>query len=314
MSLGDAKYPEKKARKNAEKRLRYKIGNLPHLGEADLAENEYTFPILISLPRVIFDETPEGSKPVDVKFLDDAKVGEICVDIQSGDVTRQTNRSAVEENIRKKKQELEEEVQKALVKSAANKLCLLSYGRHKNMPAIEILSEVIISGELELDKLESLKKDYPTHLERLVQANLVKTSEGCVVPDNKLKNIINNKGSPSDRLNDALAHLFEENANNLGYMSDWLGPALDLAGYYYRRAIDSDSLPKVTMEEFRRKMAQKGDDKAFQTSRIVMQLENVGILQIENKHGERAWSGDEGIREDVMEQARDFNTIATAWA
>jgi len=310
MSLGDAKLPEKKARKNAEKRLRLDIGNLPHLGEADLEENEYIFPILISLPRVIFDETPEGPKPVDVQFLDDAQVGEIRVDAQSGEVTQQTKRSTVEDKIQEKKQEIEEEVQKALVKSAADDLCLLSYGRHRNMPAIEVLSEVIISGEFELDKLESLKKDYPTHLERLIEADLVKTRDGYVVPDNKLKQIMNDKESPSERLNDALAHLFRENADNLGYMNDWLGPALDLAGYYYRRAINSDSLPKVTIEEFRQKMAQKGEDKAFQTSRIVMQLEHVGIFQIDNKHGERAWSGDGDIQEEVLEKARDFTTIA----
>lgn len=314
MSLGDARLPEKKAKKEAEKNLRLTVGNLPHLGDSEMQNGEYVFPIMISVPRVIFEDTQEGPKPVEVKFLSESKVGEIHVDAQSGEINSRTDLRDIEDRIEEKKKEIERAVQKALIKSAADDLSLLSYPKHRNNPALEILSEIIISEQIELDKLRSFRsfEKYRNHLDTLEEAGLVSEEDGCIVAGDPLKYIEEDNGSPSERLNAALAYLFKTNADDLGFMSDFLGPYLKVAGYYYRRAIESDSLPEVTIEEFRRKMSkEEGREREFQVSRYLIELEQVGLLKISaTDFGERAWVGDPSIKAEILQQEQQLSTIA----
>lgn len=315
MSLGDARIPEEKAKKAAERKLRLNIGNLPHLGNAEDEDGEYVFPILISIPRVIFDETPEGLKPVDVKFMSESEVGEITVDAKSGDVTEYTSVSDVEDAIEEQKKELELAVQRALIKSAAKKLALLSYAQHRQMPVIEILSEIILNHEVEAHRVNRIEKDYSDHIENLIDVGLVKEEDGAFVPDDELSTILSEETSPSSRLQAALAHLFENKSDDLSMMNDFLGPYLEIAGYYYTRAVESESLPKVTLEEFRREISsrhsgQKAQKRSFKTARWLIQLEEIGLLQVANRHGERSWQGDSLVMDEILAQREELGQFA----
>jgi len=318
MSLGDAKVPEEKAQKAAERTLRLNIGNLPHLGDAERTDGEYSFPVLVSIPQVIFDETPEGLEPVDVKFMSNSEVGEITVDAGTGEVSEYTSPGDIESAIEQEKRELERAVQRALIQSTAKKLALLSYPQHRQMPLMEVLSEIILNGHVEANRVNRIKKDYSTHTENLKEVGLITEVDGVFEADDELKQIISNYGSPSDRLQAALTHLFENKSKDLEMMNEFLGPYLEIAGYYYTRAVASESLPKVTLEEFRREISSRhagkeGEKKNFQTARWLIQLEEIGVLKVANEHGDRCWKGDESVMDDLLskqDELGQFGVVA----
>lgn len=315
MSLGDARIPEERAKKAAERKLRLNIGTLPHLGNPEMEDNEYIFPVLISLPRVVFDETPEGPKPSEVKFMSDSEVGKILVDARTGDISEYTSASEVESAIREEKKELELAVQRALIKSASKELALLSYARHRQMPLIEILSEIILTNEVEARRVKKLTKNYDTHVQNLIDVGLIKEENGLYMADDRLNQIISDNGDPSDRLSEALAFMFKKKAHDLDMMNDFLRPYLEIAGYYYTRAVTSESLPKITLSEFRKEISSRysgkeAEDRSFKTARWLIQLEQIGLLEISQRHGDRAWQGDGAIKDNILSQRDELDQFA----
>lgn len=308
MTLGDARISEERARNAAERKLRLDIGNLPHLGDPQLEDGEYIFPILISIPRVVFEDTPEGQKATDVKFMSESKVGEISVNMKAEEVIDSTSAKEVETRIKEEKREMERAVQRALIRSASKQLSRLSYPKHRQTPVIEILSAIILDDEIEEGHILDKQEKYDNHIQNLIEVDLVKKEDGYFRADDALKEIIYEKGSPSERLNASLTHLFEKKSDDLDMMNDFLGPYLEVAGYYYQRAFISDSLPKVTLEEFRREIrsrhsGQKGNERAFKTARYLVQLEEIGLLQISELDGDKAWIGTTDIKDDLLEQS-----------
>lgn len=308
MSLGDSHVPEEKARESAEETLRLEIGNLPHLGDPEIEEGEYIFPLLISLPRVIFDK--EGEEPVGVRFLEETEIGEIRVNAATGEVTDRTDLHEIEAEIEEKEKEIEREVQRALIKSSAEEFSQLPYSTHRYTPVRNILSELILSAELPKSKLETMGvyEKYLDHINLLLDCNLIREENGSYVAGNILTQILSEGDKqPSEALKEAMKYLFEKNADNLEMMHEILGPHLEVAGYYYRRAIQSEELPSVSKSEIRRMLesrehGKKAKRKGFQASRYLLQLEEVGLLESEAEHGNRVWTGDKEIRKGILEQ------------
>lgn len=317
MSLGDSRIPTDNARRRAEKELRLKVGNLPHLGDMNSQNDRYVFPVKISLPVVIYDS--DEDEPVDVKFLSEDKVGEIAVDAETGEIADKTPLSTINDRIEEKKKEVERAIQRALIKSSAEKFSLLSYAEHRNTPEQDLLAEVILTGEIELGEIHSLKdKDTERYLEKietLVSLDLLRKEDGEITAGDELIKIQKSQDEPSDALNEAMAYFLRERAEDIDAMVNILGPFLELAGYYYRRAIESDGLPKVSRQEFRKQLAQRDSSgrrkiKRFKLSGYLLQLEEVGILKSTSNYGDRAWKGDKKIKQNMLEQQDQLGPVA----
>jgi len=132
MSLGDSRIPEDKALKAAEEELRLKVGNLPHLGAPSTVEGDYVIPILISLPRVVFDA--DTDEAIEVRFLSEEEVGEIRVSGKTGEVVDRTDLRKIESRINEKEKEVERAIQRALIKASAKEFSLLPYSGHRFNP------------------------------------------------------------------------------------------------------------------------------------------------------------------------------------
>lgn len=311
---------EEEARAKAEEILAFEIGNLPRLGELEVEEKEYVFPLLIRTPRVIFDE--DRSQPQDVRFLSKEKVGTIQVHSETGEVSR-TSLREIQKRVRAQQLELEELVEKALVRSSAERFSRLSFPDHRFTPVLDLLSRVLMDCSVPHDRLDEMKavnkKKYLRYVDLLNEVNLLRSTDAGIEADDVLIEMERDLGDPDDVSQAALGHLYREGIHEIDRIRQILGPYLNLGTYYYFRVLESDEFPAMTKEEFEQVLERHytGEDrsqKLFKLPRYLIQLERVGILESFSKNGERAWKGRAEVREDLYEEDEILEPYIEAFA
>ncbi|WP_254545865.1 hypothetical protein [Halomarina pelagica] len=319
MSIEQANISEDDARKKAEYILRFKIGPQYSLGDIEVNGSDFVFPIFISPPRVIFDELRQN--PVDVDYLDPTRVGKIRVS-KKGE-TEYTHPQTVYRRVRDYEKEIQQAVEKALISSAAKDFTQLPFPENRYAPVEDILAEVILRNTVPLDEIEALdspddneRGKYAKYVEELESIDLLKTRDGVVGAGNFLKEARRDNDKNHEILNTALAHYFRENVNDLEKIHGVLGPYLAVAGFYYRLAIESDTLPKVDesslRDAFEKHYQGKGrqtDLKLFKLSRYLLHLERAGILKPITQSNRRVWYGVDKIKDDLEEQTHYVGAI-----
>jgi len=324
MSVEVSGISEEKARKKAQKVLTFQIGNLPHIGDPVRIQSDYIFPLYIRRPRVIFDSSRE--RPIDLDFMSEQRIGTICVDGDSGEVTR-TDLPRINRRIRQQKSQVAEAVQQALVRSSAHQFSRLPFPTHRYTPILDILSHLLIEGPIDEDEIHDMSDEnsgsYSEYVDQLADVDLVRYRNGQVEADSvlieiKAEQIPPHESKNSKRLNAALAHFFREGAENTDSIRQILGPYLVLSAYYYRRALDIGSPPSVSEEEFKEEIERfySGRDelrKKFKVSRYLIQLEEVGILNDDPESEESSWVGDEAIMNNLSESSL-MNSVSGMFA
>lgn len=320
MSIEHSAISFEEARKKAEQILRFKIGPQYSLGEPETEETEYVFPILISPPRVIFNET--RTTPVDVKYLDPTEVGEIRVD--KNKEVDYTLPQTVYRRVREYEEEIQEAVEKALISAAAKDFTKLPFPENRYAPVEDILSDVVLRGSISLDDVAHIESPdegdvgkYTKYIFELEDLGLLRREDGRVKSGNVLINIERDTDKKHEALNTALAHYFKENINNIEKIHQILGPYLAVAGFYYRLAIEADTLPTVEEKELRdaferhyKGRGKQTDEKMFKLSRYLLHLERAGILELITRPNGRVWSGNEDIKDDLENQTQYIGVIA----
>ena len=308
---------EDTARNEAEKTLRFEIGNLPHLGSPDYEDGEYVFPVLIRVPRVIFDEDRED--PINVKFLSSEDLGVIRVDAESGEAAERTDVWQINKRIREKKKEVDRAIQMALVRAEAEKFSLLPFPEHRYTPIQDLLADVILRGQIPRERFDEIGtgawEKYEEYVDALIDAGLLRMENSRVTAADHLIEIEASTDEPSEALNVALAYFFREGTYDHDMVFSILGPYLTIAGYYYRRSIETDDLPRIETRQFREQIRQaySGRDgrlKAFKLSRYLLQLEEIGILRSKSEKDGRGWVGDSEILAEVLSQREELRPIA----
>lgn len=310
MSVEESAYPEDDARKEAERILRFKIGPQYSLGERTQEGKDHVFPITIRRARVIFDEIRQN--PVDVNYLPRNEVGEIRIP-PSGDADY-THPRTVYKRVRDIEQEIQERVEKALISSSAKDFTKLPFPENRYAPVEDLLSELILSGSISIERLKSLQKDedgdgkYVKYLDELVAMELIYREDGNLKPGRALSEFQVDEDRGSDALNAALAYYFENKIDDMGAIHGVLGPYLAIAGFYYRLAIESDQLPVVSESELReaferhyRGQGRRKEQKKFKMSRYLLHLERAGILKARTKSDGRQWYGDSDLKNDLQD-------------
>ncbi len=297
------------ARRIAMEEVRFNLGTYLRLddGEFDEESLEYIFPIILRSPKLILDENKENA--VDLRFLDPIEVGEISVDANTKDVDRPTSRQ-VKKELENYEEELHAAIQKALVRASGSSLSHLPFPENQYAPLQDILSEVILNGEITVASLELMDsyedgEKYQKYIDSLVELGLLKR-DGSVLRSGDVLNTIQKKDSfdghqvrtHQEELNAALGRYFEHNVGEFEMVKRTLGPYLALAGYYYRRALELDELPAIKESDLREGIkfeydGRKEQKKLFKTSRYLVQLEEVGVLTSVYQDGERHWVGDD---------------------
>ncbi|WP_273836878.1 hypothetical protein [Halococcus sp. PRR34] len=297
------------ARRAAMEAVRFNLGTYLRLddGEFDEDELEYTFPIILRSPKLILDEDRENA--VDLRFLDPIHVSDVTVDASTKDVNHPTE-SQVKDALEDYEKELNEAIQKALVRATGGNLSHLPFPENQYAPLQDILSEVIFNGEIAVTSIEMMdsyesSNKYQKYIDSLVELDLLKR-RGDVLRSGDVLNTIQEKDkfeghrieTHQDELNAALGRYFEHNVGEFEMIKRTLGPYLALAGFYYRRALELDELPIIKESALRDgiKLEYDGREqqkKLFKMSRYLVQLEEVGVLTSVYQNGERYWDGDE---------------------
>lgn len=316
MSIQNAPIDEERARVRAQKELAHEIGNLPYLEEVEYDGSEYIFPLYIRLPRVIFDQ--DRNKPTGVKFMSSRQIGEIRVDAESGELTR-TRLHDMKSNIRKQKKVIEDSVQKALVRSSARRFSKLPFPELRYTPILDILSHLLLEGSLSEDELENLssqyEQNYRDYIDTLIDAGLARTVNNHLEADDILIEICAQEERPPSQLNAAMAHFFEDRADDIMAIRQILGPYLTIAGYYYLQVLESGSMPAIAEEEFSDQLDKvyRGSDrerKKFKMAHYLIQLEDVGLLESNTDAGPRTWTGNEDVWEGILRQQDLLEPVA----
>jgi hypothetical protein len=309
------------AEKQAQKTLAFEIGNIPHLGEPEETETEYVFPLLTTMPRVIFDENRK--RPVDVKFMSEDEVGEIRIDGETGEVSHRSDVYKIERNIRRQQKEIEIAVEKALVRSSATKFSRLPFPEHRYTPITDLLSHLILQGPIKPAELEEMnaadEQKYEDYIDMLEGVNLVRRRGDSVVADDIFIEMQASKDTHPEMLNVALAHFFEVGADQIDTIREILGPYLAIAGYYYQKAIEvSRGFPSISDEEFDERLEKRyaGNDriqKKFKLSRYLIQLEEVGLLESDPQR-DGSWRGKEGVKQNLLREDQLLAPISDTMA
>ena len=304
------------ARRRAEEVVRYELGTFLRLGqgEYDRSENEFRFPITIRSPKIISDG--KRKEVVDVRYFSENEVGTIAVDGHSKDVDR-PNRSTIRRRVREYENDVELAVQKALVSAAGRKFSHLPFPENQFSPLEDILSELILKGEMSLDQIEMMDKGrdnerYHEYLNRLIGLDIAERDGRTITNGSVLIKIVQDvKADPKqtyqDGLNTAMGHYFEANLGEFYMIKRTLGPYLAIAGRYYQRALELQEMPVVHENELRDAIRNeyggaKKERTLMKLSRYLIQLEGVGILQSVDQNGTRFWTGDEDTRDDLRKK------------
>ncbi len=305
----EAAVDQSEARRLAMEAIRFQLGTYLRLEESefDEAEFRYTFPIILRSSKLILDSNNENA--VDLRFLDPIEVGEVTVDAKTKEVDHPTARQ-VKKKLENYEEELQQAIQKALVRASGSNLSHLPFPENQHAPLQDILSEVILNGKIEIDELELMDsyadgKKYMKYIDSLVELDLLKRGgesfrSGDVLNTIQEKNQFQGHGveTHQDQLNAALGRYFEANVGEFEMIKRTLGPYLALAGFYYRRALELNELPVIKEDELRNgiKLEYTGRErrqKLFKMSRYLVQLEEVGVLTPVYQGGERYWTGNE---------------------
>jgi hypothetical protein len=302
---------ENEARRLAMDAVRYNLGTYPRLGTGEFNQEElqYEYPILLRSPKLILDGTKENA--IDLRYLSPVEVGEVIVDARSREVDYPTKRQ-VKSELEDYEESLNEAIQKALVRASGSSLSHLPFPENQYAPLQDILSEVILNGEIAKDALKMMdaeadKDKYSKYLDSLIELDLL-TRRDLVYRSGDVLDTIQEKDTfrghelktHHDELNAALGLYFEHNVGEFDMIKRTLGPYLALAGFYYRRAMELGELPVIQESDLRNgiKLEYTGkerQEKLFKTSRYLIQLEDVGVLKTVYQNGERFWDGNDKV-------------------
>jgi hypothetical protein len=321
----DAGVDQNEARRVAMEAVRFQLGTYLRLDEGtfDDEEVEYTFPIILRSPKLILDEDKENA--VDLRFLDPIEVGEVTVDANTKDVDHPTSRQ-VKKELERYEEELNAAIQKALVRASGSNLSHLPFPENQYAPLQDILSEVILNGEIAVEDLEMMDSfedgdKYMKYMDSLVELGLLKRGDD-VFRSGDVLNTIQKKDkfegheleTHQDQLNAALGRYFEQNVGEFEMIKRTLGPYLAIAGFYYRRALELDELPVIKEEELRDGIkaeysGRKQQMKLFKMSRYLVQLEDVGVLESVYQGGDRYWAGDDNTFQRLKDTADQLGPV-----
>lgn len=303
---------KEEARRKAEEVVRFELGTFARLGsgEYDNEAGAFRFPLVIRSPRIITAGRENAVE--DVRFLSELELGEVTVDGTDGEVDR-PNRTTIRRKIREHKDEIEIAVQKALVSAAGRQLSHLPFPENQYSPLQDILSELLLRGEISMDRIEMMDENrnndrYQEYIENLIELDLATRDGRIITNGDVLIGIEQDTDRYQEALNAAMGRYFENNLSEFQMIKRTLGPYLVIAGYYYRRSLELEEMPVVEEQELRRAIeseysGREREEKLMKVSRYLIQLEDVGILQSLPQNGTRYWVGDESVKARLREQS-----------
>lgn len=300
------------ARRKAEKVVRFELGTFLRLGPSqyDDTAGEFRFPLIIRSPQIIRDA--HRDETIDVRFFSELNLGEITVDGTTGEINR-PNRSTIQRKVREHENKIDIAVQKALISAVGRQFSHLPFPENQYSPLEDILAALLLQGDISMARIEMMDDGrsntrYNEYVERLIDLDLVNRNGQTLTSGDILISLSDKSETYQEALNAAVGRYFEHNLSEFDMIKRALGPYLILAGYYYRQALELEEIPVIDEEELRRAIkleytGQGREQKLFKTSRYLIQLESVGILESMPHGGTQYWTGNETVCDKLRNQS-----------
>ena len=313
MSIQDTAISLEEARRKAAEEVRHGLGTFLRIGNGsfDQEAGKFRFPLRIRSPKMIQDNAGEL---VDVRYYSELDLGEVTVDGSTREVDR-PRLNTIKRKIREQEDEVEIAVQKALVSAAGESLSHLPFPENQFAPLEDILAELLLEGDMTMADIELMDEKrsndrYHEYVENLIEIDLIERNDRTLTNGNVLLSLADEAENFQKALNSAIGRYFEHHVGEFNMIRRTLGPYLVLAGYYYRRALEVEEMPRIEEWELRRAIeaeytGRQKKMKLFKLSRYLVHLEDVGLLEPIHQNGERVWVGSEDVRSRLRQQ-EDF--------
>lgn len=314
VNLLPAPIDKREAEKRAHVYVREKYGNLPSVGDPILEDNTWRIPIEVRYPRVLFEKGT--NRPKKVRYMNFENVGELKIDANKGDLLHKPRYWDVRREIEQQLNLVQVTVQKALVKTGADRFSKLPFSEHMHTPIVDIIAYLLINDHLDLtqefSQLNDKEKDkYNNVVETLISMDLVRKSTDLLIPGNALVEIERKQEDLYLKLADALAYFFVQGYQNIQSVHQVLGPHLTISGYIYQQSVEYDDLIPVDFDEIQKVVRYSYGTvlKQLKLPRYLIQLEEIGVIKITSIKGEDVWTPHQDLLDKVKMEEEILSPI-----
>ncbi|MBI5803547.1 hypothetical protein HY448_02580, partial [Candidatus Pacearchaeota archaeon] len=295
--------------------VREKYGNIPSVKTPELNNNLWVIPIEVKYPRILFDKIT--GRPKRLRFMNFEEVGKIKIDAQKGIILDKPRYYDLRAKITSKLEFIRINVQKALVKVAANKFSKLPFSEHMHTPIQDIIAYLLVNDKLDIsEQLENLleqdREKYMKTVEQLIEVGLVRRNGNLLIPDNDLIEIEQVGKDVSDKLSKSLSYFFATGYENIRSIQQVLGPYLIIASFIYEQSIEYGESVGVSYDDIAETIRSNYGSqlvKQFKLPRYIVQLIDVGLIKQDSQGGNNLWLPSEDVLNSVEGESEILSPI-----
>lgn len=271
------------------------LGQTPVPGVPVQRDSRWIVPIDVCYPRMIFDV--HTKQPKMRRYLYFRNLAQLEVSARDGSVTA-PKVPTLEKLIGDQLAEVRTSVEKALTKVASREFAKLHYAAHMTTPLTDIMSIIIMDGEIDttawnLNSEEYEEGKYQSSIDLLTRVGLIQPTGHLYTPGPAFaeleeqweqKQIID----VSTQLEDSIGYAFVEGYRYYDIIKRVIGTHLNVAGAIYENSIENGKPTSMQFDDLKRAiLAVIGDTKAIKLNRYVVQLQEIGLIEVEGLPGER---------------------------
>jgi hypothetical protein len=294
--------------------IREQYGTIPSAGTPVINEGIFKVPIEVKYPRVLMDKTT--NRPRKVRYMNFENIGEIIIDAYTGDILGKPWYREVKSRIQSNLNYIQDNVQMALIKSAANKFSKLAFSEHMYSPIIDIISNLLLNDEMDITNeigaiSEKDRERYLKIISSLSEVGLIEQVGNKLKPNNILIGFEMASNDLHEQLSNALAHYLEKEYTDIPNIHQVVGGHLTIAGYIYQQSIEYDDITPINYDEIQRKVRSvyRQEIKQVKIPRYLIQLNHVDLIDVLNTHGEDFYQPTEAIFEKVNAQEQLISPV-----
>ncbi len=313
--LFDLPIDEDKAREIALLEVRERLGTIPTPVGPRREDDRWVVPIVVRYPRAIYHE--RLTRPERMRFMDFGEVGTVEIEASSGEIVHRTQFWDVQRRIQDRLILIRNTVEKALVKSSADRFARLAFPEHMQSPVLDLLSWIMLQGELPLSTLSNLvgaeEEKYLGYVDSLQKTGLLTIRNEAVVPTPFFIEIESHDKPLNDRLTDALAFYFARGYEHIEGVRQFVGPQLAVTGFVYEVSLEAERPAATPYSVIESSLVEVYGEqkKVLQLPRYIAQLEGVELLVRTELGGEMAWGPSEGGFARFLEERQVLEPVLT---
>lgn len=284
------------ARDRAMRWIRMKLGQSPYVSSLESDDDVWRVSVSVRHPKVMFNEaTGTPRHPVFYQFND---IAELQINRLTGEIEEAPDFYTVQGRIQEGIEEIHTSVERALTKAAAGPFSRLPFGEHFHTPLLDIFSWLLFNEYLDLspDSLDDLFEE-PSKAERYIELladlDLVRyQTEETVEPDNDLVEIFGSSSAADhEKVQKALSVFFARGFEDVDSVRQVLGPYLRLSRIIFEDSLELGEVTPVPYGAVHARMTSdyQGKKKKFKIPRYLVQMEEIGIIEVTSSADQKAF-------------------------